>query len=127
MRPHTYKMGWTDSAVRRYVRDAGELLPLLNELVRCDVTTRSQKRARAISRRIDELEQRIEELREKEELDALRPPIDGNDVMEYLGLDPGPEVGEAMRLLLEHRIEHGPYDAEEAHQLLDEWWTERSH
>ena len=126
MRPHTYKMGWTDSAVRRYVRDAGALLPMLNELVRCDVTTRSQKRARAISRRIDELEQRIEELREQEELDALRPPVDGNEVMSYLGLDPGPEIGEAMRLLLEHRIEVGPYDIPEAHRLLDEWWAQRS-
>ncbi len=125
MRPHTYKMGWTDSAVRRYVRDAGDLLPRLNELVRCDVTTRSQKRARAISRRIDELEQRIDELRKQEELDALRPPIDGNEVMAYLGLAPGPAVGEAMRLLLEHRIEHGPYEPEEAHRLLDDWWASR--
>lgn len=121
MRPHTYKMGWTDSAVRRYVRDAGPLLPLLNELVRCDVTTRSQRRARAISRRIDELEERIDELRNQEELDALRPPIDGNEVMQYLGIAPGPEVGQAMKLLLEHRIEHGPYDVAEAHRLLDEW------
>lgn len=126
MRPHTYKMGWTDSAVRRYVRDAGALLPLLNELVRCDVTTRSRKRARAIARRIDELEERIDVLRAQEELDALRPPIDGNDVMKYLDLEPGPQVGEAMRLLLEHRIEHGPYDAEEAHRLLDTWWAERT-
>jgi poly(A) polymerase len=126
MRPHTYKMGWTDSAVRRYVRDAGSLLDQLNELVRCDVTTRSQKRARAIARRIDELEDRIEELREQEELDALRPPVDGNDVMAYLGLQPGPAVGEAMRLLLDHRIEHGPYEPEEAHRLLDEWWATRS-
>jgi poly(A) polymerase len=125
MRPHTYKMGWTDSAVRRYVRDAGDLLPRLNELVRCDVTTRSEKRARAIARRIDELEQRIEELREQEEIDSLRPPIDGNEVMAYLGLAPGPAVGEAMRLLLEHRIEHGPYDPDEARRLLDEWWASR--
>lgn len=126
MRPHTYKMGWTDSAVRRYVRDAGSLLDQLNELVRCDVTTRSQKRARAIERRIDELEQRIEELRKQEELDALRPPIDGNDVMAHLDLEPGPEVGEAMRLLLDHRIEHGPYEPDEAFRLLDEWWAARS-
>ena len=126
MRPHTYKMGWTDSAVRRYVRDAGDLLPLLNELVRCDVTTRSKKRARAIARRIDELERRIAELRQQEELDALRPPIDGNEVMDYLGLEPGPDVGRAMKLLLEHRIENGPYDVDEAHRLLDEWWAGRS-
>jgi len=101
-------------------------LPLLNELVRCDVTTRSQKRARVIARRIDELEARIEDLRKREELDALRPPIDGNEVMSHLGLNPGPEVGEAMRLLLEHRIETGPYDVAEAHRLLDEWWEQRS-
>ena len=125
MRPHTYKMGWTDSAVRRYVRDAGALLPKLNELVRCDVTTRNQKRAQAIERRIDELEQRIEELRKQEEIDALRPPIDGNEVMAHLGLEPGPAVGEAMRLLLEHRIEHGPYGPDEARRLLDEWWDLR--
>ena len=121
MRPHTYKMGWTDSAVRRYVRDAGPLLDDLNELVRCDVTTRNEKRARAIERRIDELEERIEALREQEELDALRPPIDGHEVMAYLGLEPGPQVGEVMDLLYEHRIEHGPYDAAEAYALLDGW------
>jgi poly(A) polymerase len=126
MRPHTYKMGWTDAAVRRYVRDAGKLLPLLNELVRCDVTTRSVKRARAIARRIDELEERIVELRKQEKLDSLRPPIDGNDVMKHLGLKPGPEVGEAMRLLLEHRIEDGPYDPDEAYEILDRWWAGRS-
>jgi poly(A) polymerase len=126
MRPHTFKMGWTDSAVRRYVRDAGELLSPLNELVRCDVTTRSRKRANAISRRIDELEERIVELRKREALDALRPPIDGNDVMRHLELEPGREIGEAMRLLTEHRIEHGPYDADEAYRLLDEWWAQRT-
>ncbi len=123
MRPHTYKMGWTDSAVRRYVRDAGPLLDRLNELVRCDVTTRSRKRANAIARRIDELEDRIAELREQEALDALRPPIDGNEVMKYLDLPPGPMIGQAMKLLTEHRIEHGPYDATEAYRLLDEWWA----
>ena len=121
MRPHTYKMGWTDRAVRRYVRDAGHLLEQLNTLVRCDVTTRSQKRARAIERRIDELEERIAQLREQEELDKLRPPIDGNDVMKHLGLEPGPKVGEAMRMLTEHRLDHGPYSEDEAYALLDEW------
>ncbi len=121
MRPHTFKMGWTDSAVRRYVRDAGPLLDLLNELVRCDITTRNEKRARAIQRGIDELEERIAELRSREELDALRPPIDGHQVMAHLGIEPGPRVGEAMRMLLEHRIEHGPYTEEEAYRLLDEW------
>lgn len=121
MRPHTFKMGWTDSAVRRYVRDAGHLLADLNDLVRSDVTTRNRKRARAISSRIDELERRIAELREREELEALRPPIDGHAVMSYLGLDPGPLVGEVMKLLLDHRLDHGPYSEEEAYALLDEW------
>ena len=121
MRPHTYKMGWTDSAVRRYVRDAGDLLDALNDLVRSDVTTRNEKRARAIARRIDELEDRISALREQEELDSIRPPIDGNQVMTYLGIEPGPEVGEIMRMLTEHRLDHGPYSEQEAFRLLDEW------
>ena len=121
MRPHTYELGWTDAAVRRYVRDAGPLLTDLNELVRCDVTTRNRKRERAIGRRIDELEDRIRVLGEQEELDRLRPPIDGNDVMEYLGLEPGRTVGEIMELLYERRIEDGPYTAEQAYRMLDEW------
>jgi len=121
MRPHTFKMGWTDRAVRRYVRDAGPLLDRLNTLVRCDVTTRSIKRERAILRRIDELESRIEALREQEELDRIRPPIDGNAVMEFLGIGPGPLVGEAMDLLLEHRLDEGPYEPEEAFALLRAW------
>lgn len=125
MRPHTYKMGWTDSAVRRYVRDAGPLLDWLNELVRCDVTTRNEKRARSIQRRIDELEERIGVLREQEEIDRLRPPIDGTAVIEYLGLEPGPIVGEVMKILYEHRIEDGPYSEEEAYRLLDEWRSAR--
>lgn len=121
MRPHTYKMGWTDSAVRRYVRDAGPLLDDLNELVRCDVTTRNRRRAKAISNRIDELEERIATLREQEELDRLRPPIDGNDVMRHLDLEPSRTVGEIMDMLLERRIEDGPYTADEAYAMLDEW------
>lgn len=121
MRPHTFKMGWTDAAVRRYVRDAGPLLEDLNELVRSDVTTRNARRARTISRRIDELEERIVDLRQREELDALRPPIDGNDVMEYLGLRPSRAVGDIMDMLLERRIEEGPYTPEVAYELLDAW------
>jgi poly(A) polymerase len=124
MRPHTFKMGWTDSAVRRYVRDAGDLLDPLNELVRCDVTTRNKRRERAISRRIDELEERIAVLREQEELEALRPPIDGNQVMEHLGLPPGRTVGEIMRMLTEYRIDNGPYSEEEAYAMLDDWAAE---
>ena len=121
MRPHTFKMGWTDRAVRSYVRDAGPLLDRLNTLVRCDVTTRNAKRERAILRRIDELEERIAELRKSEELDAIRPPIDGNRVMAFLGAPPGPAIGKAMDMLLEHRLDEGPYSEEEALALLREW------
>ena len=124
MRPHTFKMGWTDSAVRRYVRDAGPLLPKLNELVRCDVTTANERRANQIQRRIDELEERIVELRAKEELDALRPPIDGHEVMSYLGLAPGPTVGTIMKMLLEKRIEDGPYERGEAFEVVRQWAIE---
>ncbi len=126
MRPHTFKMGWTDRAVRRYVRDAGHLLAELNTLVRCDVTTRNERREQQIQRQIDELEERIEELGQKEELASMRPPIDGYAVMAHLGIEPGRQVGEAMDMLLEHRIDHGPYDATEAFALLDAWWKQRS-
>lgn len=125
MRPHTYELGWTDRAVRRYVRDAETLLRELNLLVRADVTTRNRRRAGAIQDRIDELEERIEELGKQEELEALRPPIDGHAVMEYLGLTPGRLVGEAMEMLTEHRIEEGPYSKEEAYVLLDQWFASR--
>lgn len=120
MRAHTFKMGWTDSAVRRYVRDAGELLPKLNQLARCDVTTRSDRRARRIQRRLDELEERIEELRAQEEIDALRPPIDGHDVMAYLGIGPGPKVGFILKALLDKRIDDGPYERSEAFAIVRE-------
>lgn len=121
LRPHTLELGWTDSAVRRYVRDAGPLLHRLNELVRCDVTTANPRRERAIQARIDELEERIQILGEQEELAKLRPPIDGHDVMAYLQIDPGPLVGEIMDLLLERRIEHGPFSTEEAYRMVREW------
>ena len=90
LRFHTYRLGWTDKAVRRYVRDAGPLLDLLNELTRCDCTTRNAAKARALARRMDELEARIAELGEQEELRSLRPDLDGNQVMELLGIGPGP-------------------------------------
>jgi len=125
LRPHTLKMGWTDSAVRRYVRDAGHLLDKLNELVRCDVTTANEKRARAIQRQIDELEQRIEKLKEQEELAKLRPPINGRQVMAYLGIEPGPMVGEIMDMLLERRIEEGPYSEEEAYAMVRRYALDR--
>ncbi|HEY7704637.1 MAG TPA: CCA tRNA nucleotidyltransferase [Acidimicrobiia bacterium] len=124
LRPHTLEMGWSDSAVRRYVRDAGPLLSRLNQLVRADVTTANRSRAAAIATRLDELDARIEELAAREELEAMRPPIDGHQAMRYLGLEPGPLVGEVMDLLYERRIESGPYPAGEAYALLREWAIE---
>ncbi len=121
LRPHTLPMGWTDSAVRRYVTDAGPYLDDLNELVRCDVTTANPKRAGEIQQRIDDLEGRISELSVREELSRLRPPIDGHRVMELLGIGPGPQVGEIMDLLYERRIEEGPYSEEEATRFVLEW------
>ncbi len=121
LRPHTLKMGWTDSAVRRYVRDAGPLLEDLNELVRCDVTTVNRRRANAIQNRIDQLEMRIVELKKNEDLDRLRAPVDGHRIMSYLGIPPGPPVGEIMKILLERRIEEGPYSEEEALEIAREW------
>ncbi len=125
LRFHTYRMGWTDRAVRRYVRDAGELLDDLNHLVRCDCTTRNRKKAERLARRMDDLERRIDELRRQEEIDAIKPPLDGNAIMEHLGLDPGPLVGEAREHLLEARIDEGPFDEDEAYRRLDEWAAQR--
>jgi poly(A) polymerase len=125
LRIHTYAMGWTDKAVRRYVRDAGPLLDELNHLQRCDCTTRNKKRAQALARRMDELEQRIVDLRAQEELDSIRPPLDGRQVMEHLGVAPGRIVGEALDALLEERFERGPIPEDEAYALLDAWARER--
>lgn len=126
LRFHTYQMGWTDSAVRRYVRDAGPLLERLNELTRCDCTTRNEGKAKALARRMDELERRISELRQQEELKAIRPELDGNQVMAILGLRPGPEVGQALAFLLELRLEEGLLGEQEAARRLRKWWSERS-
>jgi len=125
LRIHTYAMGWTDKAVRRYVRDAGDLLDELNHLQRCDCTTRNPKRAAALARRMDELERRIAELREQEELDAIRPPLDGRQVMAYLGVPPGRIVGEALEYLLDLRLDEGPISEEDAFARLDAWARER--
>jgi poly(A) polymerase len=125
LRFHTYRMGWTDSAVRRYVRDAGPLLEDLNELTRCDCTTRNETKARALARRMDELEARIDELRQREELAAIRPDLDGDQVMARLGIGPGPQVGQALAHLLELRLDEGPLGEEEAGRRLDAWWAER--
>lgn len=126
LRFHTYRLGWTDKAVRRYVRDAGPLLDRLNQLTRSDCTTRNRSRARALSQRMDELEARIVELRQKEELDAIRPDLNGTQVMARLGLSPGRAVGEALAYLLELRLDEGPLGEEEAGRRLDRWWSVRS-
>jgi poly(A) polymerase len=123
LRFHTYQMGWSDSAVRRFVRDAGDLLPELLHLTRSDCTTRNRRKAEALERRIDELEARIDALRESEELASIRPDLDGQQVMEHLGIGPGREVGRALSHLLELRLEHGPMAPEDAYRALDEWWA----
>jgi poly(A) polymerase len=123
LRFHTYRLGWTDKAVRRYVRDAGDLLDRLNELTRCDCTTRNASKARALARRMDELEARIAELREQEELDRLRPDLSGDQVMELLDVPPGPVVGQALAFLMELRLDEGPLGEEEAGRRLLEWWV----
>lgn len=126
LRFHTYQMGWTDSAVRRYVRDAGPLLNRLNELTRCDCTTRNPARAAALARRMDQLEDRVTELRRHEELASMRPDLDGVEVMARLGVGPGRVVGEALSYLLELRLEEGPLGTEEAGRRLDAWWLQRN-
>jgi poly(A) polymerase len=127
LRFHGYGTGeWTDSAVRRYVRDAGPLLSRLHKLTRSDCTTRNKRRALALSRAYDGLEERIEELRQQEELDAIRPDLDGNQIMEILGIGPGPAVGQAYAFLLDQRLEHGPLGHDAAVAVLKDWWASRS-
>lgn len=124
LRFHTYQMGWTDSAVRRYVRDAGPLLAELNVLTRCDCTTRNEKKAAVLARRMDELEERIAYLNEREELAALRPEIDGVRVMEMLDVPAGPVVGAALEYLMDIRLEEGLIGEEAAVARLRAWWDE---
>ena len=115
--------GWTDSAVRRYVNDAGPLLQRLHRLTRSDVTTRNRRKAERLAFAYDDLEQRIAALAEQEELAAIRPDLDGEAIMALLGIRPGPVVGRAYRFLLEERMENGPRSADEAAALLREWWA----
>ena len=122
LRFHGYGKGeWTDSAVRRYVADAGPLLDRLHKLVRSDCTTRNKRRAAALQRSYDGLEDRIAALREQEQLDAVRPDLDGNAIMEVLGIPAGPRVGRAYKHLLALRMEHGPLDREAAEAALRTW------
>jgi len=123
LRFHTYEMGWTDAAVRRYVNDAGPLLAELNVLTRCDCTTRNERKAARLARRMDELEERIADLAAREELKAIRPEMDGTAVMEHLGIPAGPAVGRAMKFLLEIRLDEGLIGDDEIRRRLDAWWS----
>ena len=116
---------WTDSAVRRYVRDAGDLLEQLHILTRADVTTRNRRKADRLSFAYDDLEERIAQIAEAEGVAAIRPDLDGERIMAILGLRPGPEVGEAYRFLLELRLDEGPLGEEEAERRLRSWWADR--
>ncbi|MGZ5291105.1 MAG: CCA tRNA nucleotidyltransferase [Actinomycetota bacterium] len=125
LRFHGYD-GWSDSAVRRYVRDAGPLLDRLNQLTRADCTTQNRFKAKKLEALQDDLEERIARLAEEENLGSMRPPLDGTQVMEHLGIGPGPGVGDALSYLMEVRLERGPVEDAEAYRLLDAWWTERA-
>ncbi|GAA1567446.1 CCA tRNA nucleotidyltransferase [Kribbella hippodromi] len=127
LRFHGYGEGeWTDSAVRRYVRDAGDQLERLHVLTRADCTTRNRRKADALRAAYDDLEERIARLQEQEELDSLRPDLDGNQIMEILGIAPGREVGEAYKFLMELRLDQGPLGEERAREELLSWWSARS-
>jgi poly(A) polymerase len=127
LRFHGYGDGeWTDSAVRRYVRDAGPLLARLHKLTRADSTTRNRRKAERLARTYDELEARIARLSEEEELAALRPALDGNRIMEILQIPPGRDVGAAYSFLLELRLDRGPMSESDAETALRAWWSERT-
>lgn len=116
---------WSDSAVRRYVRDAGDLLERLHILTRADVTTRNRRKAQRLAAAYDDIERRIAELREQEEIDSIRPELDGNQIQQILGIPPGREVGQAYRFLLELRLDEGVIGPDAAEQRLREWWAAR--
>ena len=127
LRFHGYAEGhWTDSAVRRYVRDAGDQLNRLHKLTRADSTTRNRRKALALQASYDSLEKRIAELSEQEEMNAIRPDLDGNQIMALLAITPGREVGEAYKFLLERRLDRGPVSEEAARAELLEWWATRA-
>lgn len=125
LRFHTYRLGWSDSAVRRYVRDAGDLLDRLSFLVRSDCTTRNPEKARQLAAASDELEERIARLQAEEELARIKPPLNGEEVMAILGVRPGPVVGKALAQLLELRLDRGPMSKEEATAELLAWAREQ--
>jgi poly(A) polymerase len=126
LRFHGYGTGeWTDSAVRRYVRDAGDELERLHMLTRADCTTRNQRKADRLRRTYDDLEARIARLSEQEELASIRPDLNGDQIMEILGIPPGREVGEAYKHLLELRLDNGPMSYDDARTALLEWAASR--
>ena len=126
LRFHGYGSGeWTDSAVRRYVRDAGELLEHLHLLTRADCTTRNQKKAQLLASTYDQLEKRIKELMQQEELNKIRPDLTGEQIMQILSIKPSPMVGKAYDFLLELRLENGPIGEEKAREALLTWWKEQ--
>ena len=126
LRFHGYgEASWSDSAVRRYVRDAGDELERLHILTRADCTTRNRNKATRLRRNYEELEWRIDELAAQEEIKAIRPDLDGAQIMEILGIKPGPEVGKAYKFLLNHRMDHGPLPEDEARDLLLNWWKDQ--
>ena len=127
LRFHGYGSGeWTDSAVRRYVRDAGDLLTHLHLLTRADCTTRNKKKAEGLAKTYDQLEKRIEDLMAQEELNKIRPDLTGDEIMQILGIKPSPTVGKAYEFLLELRLEHGPLGEEKARAALLKWWKEQN-
>ena len=125
LRFHTYRLGWSDSAVRRYVRDADDLLQELNVLTRCDCTTRNERKAEQLSKRMDDLEDRIDALAAEEQIAKIRPELDGKQVMDLLGMAPGREVGEALQFLLDIRLDEGLLGEDEIERRLREWWAGR--
>jgi poly(A) polymerase len=126
LRFHGYGEGqWTDSAVRRYVTDAGPLLARLHRLTRSDSTTRNARKAQRLSTTYDELERRIEELMEAEELARVRPELNGNEIAEVLGIRPGPVLGRAYSYLLEVRLDRGPLGRDAAEAVLRDWWAQQ--
>ena len=126
LRFHGYGSGeWTDSAVRRYVRDAGELLDHLHLLTRADCTTRNEKKAQLLATTYDQLEQRIKELMQQEELNKIRPDLTGEQIMQILNVKPSPIVGKAYDFLLELRLENGPIGEDKAKEALLTWWKEQ--
>lgn len=126
LRFHGYgEQAWTDSAVRRYAADAGPLLERLHRLTRADCTTRNKRKAAYLSHAYDDLERRISELAKQEELDSIRPDLDGKQIMQILGIGPGPQVGKAYKYLLQLRMDAGPLDEEVAKERLLAWWKEQ--